>query len=141
MKEYKDEPFTVSNCKLFCVGCREEICVKKSSIENHLNRQNTEKKKICESNVKSVLQNPWRSIIKLIIIVIIINSWYNSEVHPKGDMLPHSQQIFHVKVMQTFLRAGVALNKIGSFRNLLEESGYRLCDRRYMYDLLPFIVN
>ena len=36
VKEYKDEPFTVSNCKLFCMGCREEICVKKSSIENHV---------------------------------------------------------------------------------------------------------
>ena len=43
--------------------------------------------------------------------------------------------------MQTFLRAGVPLNKIGSFRIFLEESGYRLCDRRYMYDLVPFIVN
>ena len=36
VKEYQDEPFTVSNCKLFCMGCREEICIKKSSIENHL---------------------------------------------------------------------------------------------------------
>ena len=27
VKEYQDEPFTVSNCKLFCMGCREEMCV------------------------------------------------------------------------------------------------------------------
>ena len=62
-------------------------------------------------------------------------------MHPKGETLPPSQQVFRVKVMKTFLRAGVPLNKISSFRNLLEENGYRLCDRRYMYDLLPFIVN
>ena len=66
---------------------------------------------------------------------------YNNQVPPKGETLPPSQQVFCVRVMQTFLRAGVPLNKIGSFRNLLEESGHRLCDRRYMYDLVPFIVN
>ena len=27
VKEYQDKPFTISNCKLFCMGCREEICV------------------------------------------------------------------------------------------------------------------
>ena len=31
VKEYQEEPFTVSNCKLFCMGCREEICVKKAA--------------------------------------------------------------------------------------------------------------
>ena len=36
VKEYQNKPFTVSNCKLFCKGYREEISVKKSSIENHL---------------------------------------------------------------------------------------------------------
>ena len=32
------------------------------------------------------------------------------------------------------------MNKIGPLRELLEETGYRLCDRRFLYDLIPFVV-
>ena len=37
------------------------------------------------------------------------------------------------------MRAGVPLAKIDLFRGLLEERGYRLSDRRGMYDLIPFV--
>jgi len=36
VREYSKEPFTVSNSKLFCNGCREELCIKKSSTKNHI---------------------------------------------------------------------------------------------------------
>ena len=36
IKEYPNEPFVVSNSKLFCNGCREELCIKKSSVKNHM---------------------------------------------------------------------------------------------------------
>lgn len=36
IKEYPNEPFVVSNSKLFCNGCHEELCIKKSSVENHI---------------------------------------------------------------------------------------------------------
>ena len=42
--------------------------------------------------------------------------------------------------MRTFLLDGVPLNKLGIFRKLLEEHGYRLTDRRHMSDLVPFIL-
>ena len=65
----------------------------------------------------------------------------NNEVHLRGETLPLTQQVFHVKVLKAFLRAGIPLNKIGPLRELLEESGgYRLCDRRFLYDLIPFVV-
>ena len=38
------------------------------------------------------------------------------------------------------MQAGIPLNKIGPLRELLEETGYRLCDRRFLYDLIPFVV-
>ncbi len=41
--------------------------------------------------------------------------------------------------MKIFVRAGVPLNKIDHFRELLEETGYRLSDRRYMLDLILFV--
>ena len=129
VKEYQNEPFTVSNCNLFCKGCKEEISVKKSSIENHLkslkHRNGKEKLRRRETQEADIAE----SLAK-----------YNSEVHPKGETLPLSQQVFRVKVMRTFLQAGVPLNKIKIFRDLLEDNGYRLCDRRTLYDLLPFIV-
>ena len=129
VKEYKDEPFTVSNCKLFCKACREEISVKKSSIENHLKSQkhHNGKQKMRQRAVRE--GDIAESLAK-----------YNNDVHPKGETLPVQQQVFRVKVMQTFLQAGVPLNKIAVFRDFLEETGYRLCDRRTLYDLIPFIV-
>ena len=39
------------------------------------------------------------------------------------------------------MQAGIPLNKIGPLRELLEETGYRLCDRRFLYDLILFVVN
>ena len=67
---------------------------------------------------------------------------YNNEVHLRGETLPPTQQVFRVKILKAFLRAGIPLNKIGPLRELLEESGgYRLCDRRFLHDLIPFVVN
>ena len=49
--------------------------------------------------------------------------------------------MYRVKVVRTFLSAGVALNKIPDIRDLLEEHAYRLTDRRQMSDLVPFILD
>ena len=35
---------------------------------------------------------------------------------------------------------GNPLRKLDHFRELLEESALRLCDRRYMSDLIPFVL-
>ena len=39
VKAYPDEQLTVSNRKLFCHACREELATKKSSIESHVKSQ------------------------------------------------------------------------------------------------------
>ena len=65
---------------------------------------------------------------------------YNEEVCGRGETLPEQQQVFHVKVVKAFLQAGVPLNKIRHFRELLEENGYRLTDKRHLFDLIPFIL-
>ena len=44
-----------------------------------------------------------------------------------------------MKVVHTFLHAGVPLNKIDLFRELLEEGDFRLTDRRHMSNLVPAI--
>ncbi len=54
-------------------------------------------------------------------------------------VVPECHKVYRVKVVSTFLRAGVPLAKIEVFRDLLEENAYRLSDRRGMSDLIPFI--
>jgi len=104
--------------------------VKKSSIENHLKSQKHRKGK---ENIK-------RREEQQVDIAESLTK-YNGEVHPKGETLPVSQQVFRVKVMKTFLQAGVPLSKIKVFRDLLEETSFRLCERRILYDLISFIVD
>ena len=42
--------------------------------------------------------------------------------------------------VKTFLQAGVPLCKVDILRDLFEETGYRLTDRRFLFDLIPFIL-
>lgn len=44
-----------------------------------------------------------------------------------------------MKVVKTFLKAGVPLNKLDIFRELLEEGGYRLTTSPHMRQIIPFI--
>ena len=43
-------------------------------------------------------------------------------------------------MITAFLKAGVPLNKMESFRDLLEENAFRLTDRHHMHDYVPFIL-
>ena len=45
-----------------------------------------------------------------------------------------------MKVVTSFLKAGVPLNKTESFRDILEENAFCLTDRRNMNDYVPFIL-
>lgn len=63
---------------------------------------------------------------------------YNKEEHLAGEELPPEQQVYRVKVITTFLRAGVPISKLDLFRDLLEENGFRLSGRRTISDLIPF---
>ena len=65
---------------------------------------------------------------------------YNDEILARGETLPEYQQVFRVKVVKTFLLVGIPLSKAVDFRELLEETGYRLTDRRHLFDLISFIL-
>ena len=66
---------------------------------------------------------------------------YDEEQHPSGECLPEKQRIYRIKVLSSFLKAGVPLNKLESFRDVFEEHGYRLVCRRTMSDYIPFITS
>jgi len=126
--EFPNESLVVSNGKLFCNSCREEIGLKKSVIKNHVSstkhvngKLKMQAKDKRERDIAEALRD------------------YNSQCHLVGETLPIEQQTYRVKVVQTFLRAAVPLNKLQYFRDILEENSFRLTDRRHMSDLVPFV--
>ena len=119
----------VSNGKLFCNSCREEVSLKKSIIKNHISsvkhvngKLNVQAKDKRERDIAEALRD------------------YNSQCHLIGETLPIEQQTYRVKVVQTFLRAAVPLNKLQHFRDILEENFFRLTDWHHMSDLVPFVL-
>ena len=132
VQEFEDEFFIVdSDDNLFCQACQEQISLKRSIIRNHTVSSKHKKRK--EQLVEKQQQDT--SIATSL-------SEYNSEIHLKGETLSENHQAYRVRVVATFLKSGVPLSKIETFRELLEEKAYRLTDRRNMCDYIhvPFIL-
>ena len=129
VRQYPKEPFKVSNNRLFCYGCREEIKLKTTIISNHIKSKKHEMGKERLHVKEKREQDIAESLVR-----------YNQKHHMCGETLPQNIQVYWVKVVSSFLRAGVPLSKVDSFRPLLEENGYRLTDRRHLFDVIPFIL-
>ena len=115
--------------KLFCSACQEELSLKLSIVKNHVDsaKPSQHKQKIKE-------KNSWEQDIAQAFRV------YEQEVHHRvGESLPEVHKLWRIKVVTTFLKAGVPLVKIDQLRGLLEEHAYSLSDRRGMSDLISFI--
>jgi phosphodiesterase/alkaline phosphatase D-like protein len=61
---------------------------------------------------------------------------YNEITHLREETLPKDQQIYRVKAFTAVPKAGVALNEIDCFRDLLEDNTFCLSDRRNMHDFI-----
>ena len=99
IRQYAGENLSVSNKKLFCLACREELSVKSSVISYHIkSTKHISGKKRLETQRKAELE--------------IVESLRSRDAleHPKGESLPDNQRVYRVKVVRTFLSAGVALN-------------------------------
>ena len=101
MKEYPDEPFALSQGRLFCNSCREELSVKSSSLRTHVKsaKHQAGKKKLASKEARE------RDIAHAL-------AAYDEEKHLKGETLPENQQVYRVKIVTTFLRAAVPLSKL-----------------------------
>ena len=113
---------------MFCRGCKEVLALKKSAIEYHIKSQ-----KHISGKKKLALKNEEESNILQALHA------YDSRVHLVGDGLPDSTRVYRVKVVTAMLKAGVPLNKIDLFRDLLEEHGYALTSSTHLRQLIPFI--
>ena len=129
VREFPNEQLKVSGGKLFCSACREELGLKRSTIQNHIrSKKHENSKRALEVKLKRE-QDIADSLAR-----------HNSEVHLRGETLPMQQQVYRVKVVTALLRAGIPLSKLDSFRDILEENAYRLTDRQHMFDLVPFTL-
>ena len=98
VRKYPNEQLNVSAGKLFCKACREELSLKSSSLSNHLKSQkNKDGKKRLENKEASE-----RDIAKELAV-------YSKKTHIVGETIAESTQVFRVKILSTFLRAGVPL--------------------------------
>ena len=48
--------------------------------------------------------------------------------------------MYRVKIVKSFLKAGVPLSKLHHFREVLEQHAFKLADRRGMCDLIIIII-
>ena len=117
--------FCVSNKKQFSMCCREELPLKKSSIDVHIkstkhinNNKKWKLKKERELDIAKALED------------------YQSRVHPKGETLPESTRVFRVKVVTAVLRASIPLQRADAPREVLEENGYSLTDSSHLRELM-----
>ena len=108
VKEFSNEEVTVSNRKLFCLACREELSLKHSIACYHVkSKKHVDGKKLQLKEAK-----------ELDIAAALCKMDESQDL--KGETLPTNQRVFRVKIVRAFLRAGVPLHKIDQFRELLE---------------------
>lgn len=120
----------MSNDKLFCCVCREELAVKKSVIEQHIkSRKHQQGKETLQSKAKREVDNIAKSLKE-----------YDAKHQPSGETLPECTRLYRIRVLEAFLKAGVPLLKIDIFRGLLEEHGYSLSDSSNLRKMIPFIL-
>ena len=108
--EFPGENFTVSRGTLFCNGCREELGLKLSVIQLHVksmkHQAGKERLQSRESRERDIATSFAR---------------YIEQTHTSGETLPQDIQVYRIKV-----KAGIPLNKIDLFRELVVEHGQRL---------------
>ena len=65
---------------------------------------------------------------------------YDNQFHPKGESLSVAHRVYRVKVVRSFMKARVPLNKIDCFRESLEEEAFSLTSSRHISDFIDVIA-
>ena len=130
VREFPKEELTQSAGKLFCNACREELSLKLSIIKLHI----ASSKHVAGKEALAKRESRERDIAEAMQL-------YDKQEQPSGQTLPEAQRVYRIKVVTTFLKAGVPLNKLHHFQDLLEERAYKLGDTRGMHDLIPFVAD
>ena len=109
--------------------CKEEVSINKSVITLHTKSEKYSRGKIQLKNKSQHEQD-----------IAMVLQKYDKEVHPVGETLSTEQRVYKVKMVLTFLKAGIPINNKRDHFHPLLEVGYRLTERKPMSDLIPFIL-
>ena len=72
--------------------------------------------------------------------LLVARKSYDATESPIGETLPEQHHLYHIKVVRTFFLAGVPLNKLSVFRELLKKMRIACQIGGHMSDLIPFIL-
>lgn len=107
LTEFPGENFKESVGTLFCTGFREEVGLRKTIIQQHIKSSKHSRGK----ERLAVKESREQDIANVLIA-------YDNENHPKGETQSMAQRVYRFKVVRTFLKAGVAINKMNQFREI-----------------------
>ena len=124
IKDFPNEYLAVRNGKLFCTDCREELTVKNHISSGDKHRKAKERLAKKEARERDIVQSLQA---------------YDKEVEPASTNVSMEQRVYRVKVVEQFLRAGIALVKVDSLRGLLEEGALKLTHSSHLADYVPVI--
>ncbi len=65
---------------------------------------------------------------------------YDSSGRHESDTIGDAHRVYRIKVLMSFMRAGVPISKLKYFRDILEENSMRLTDPSHMLQLVPFVL-
>ena len=110
--EFPNECLTVSARTLFCEACRQEVSLRSNIIKNHIGSSRHTKMK---DGLKA-RRGKDEDIAKCLKL-------YDSEQHPSRECLPEKQRIYRIKVLLSFLKAGVPLKSLIHLERCLKSMG------------------
>ncbi len=65
---------------------------------------------------------------------------YDSSGRHESDTIGDAHRVYRIKVLMSFMRAGVPISKLKYFRDILEENSMRLTDPSHKLQLVPFVL-
>ena len=107
--------------------CREELSLKNSSVQKHI------------TSVKQAEKKAARREKRDMDIIEALKQYGSMFIHQVKIYL-RIMRVYHVKVLRTFMNAGIPSNKIDDLRDMLEELAFRLTRRNPMSDI-PFVLS
>lgn len=121
LKQFPNEYLVVRVGKVFFEACHEELALKKSTIKTHLysgEKHPSAKQKLAREEAQE------HDIAQSLIA-------YDKEVEQAGQTVSMEMRVYHTKVVENFLRAGIPFAKVDDLRYLLEENSLHLTRSRY----------
>jgi hypothetical protein len=131
VEEFPENNLTVQNGQLFCLGCRETLHVKKSTIQDHIKTPKHQKgsERLAQQKVKDYELSDY--------LVKNISTENAGALTKTRDM---DMQLFNIKWVQALLKTATPLTKSDDFREFIEATGYSLTTSSNLRTLIPIIA-